>query len=362
MPETDSVSHDELAVCGCGGKEYKARDAVDSAVFRGQLATLWQDFLLRMKADQRADELELDIEGDALDSAAEAFRYQHDLITAEETEQWLAVRGLNLDDFADYFARQYWPGALEEKIEPDDIDLISAPADLRQMFMAELILSDQLDRLTAELMWRLAATAAGENPGEEVIAKEQQAFFDRNKLSAAQLPDWLNRMGRDSEWFDEVVRMEAAYRSRREAVLDAQARKRELSLVRLPLTRFEAEVIEVESTDAAKEALFCIREDGMSMEEVASEARYPYRTLSFLREEVPPDLEQRFLSINVGDILDPVAHGDGFQLLRITKRIEPDPDDPAIQERIDKRLVDRHFSDLTSKHVESRLPSAAVSE
>ena len=41
--------------------------------------------------------------------------------------------------------------------------------------------------------------------------------------------------------------------------------------LRLRLTRFEIERIELESRDAAKEALFCVREDGMSMEEVATE-------------------------------------------------------------------------------------------
>ena len=134
------------------------------------------------------------------------------------------------------------------------------------------------------------------------------------------------------------------------------SRSRSLSsLLRLPLTRFEAEVIEVESQDAAREALFCIREDGMSMEEVAAEARYPYQTITFLREEVPPDLQQKFLSVAVGDILDPVAHGDGFQLLRITTKVEPDPNDPVIQQRIDGRLVERHFSELTSKYIEPRL-------
>ncbi len=44
----------------------------------------------------------------AVAAAAEAFRYEHDLITAEETERWLEKRALSLDDFTDYFVRQYW--------------------------------------------------------------------------------------------------------------------------------------------------------------------------------------------------------------------------------------------------------------
>ena len=355
MPEAQSVSHDELAVCACGGREYKARDAVDAAIFRNQLETSWRGFMARVKAEQRAEELELDFDNDVLDSAAEAFRYQHDLITAEETEQWLTSRGLTLEDFADYFARQHWPDALEEEIEPDKVDLVGAPPELRDLFITELILSDQLNGLAMDLMYRLAAVAAGESPDADAIAQERREFLKRHKISAAKLTDWLTRLGRDAQWFDEALFMEAAYRRRRESLLDPQARKKELSLMRLPLTRFEAELIEVESKDAAREALFCIREDGMSMEEVAAEARYPYRTISFLREEVPPDLQQKFLSVAIADILDPIERGDGFQLLRITNKTEPDPNDPAVQERIDQRLIERHFSDLTSKHAEPRL-------
>src|SRR5947207_14846157 len=127
-----------------------------------------------------------------------------------------------------------------------------------------------------------------------------------------------------------MVAMEAVYRRRCETVLLPQARQRELVMLRLPLTRFETEVIEPESRDAAQEALFCVREDGMSMEEVAIEGRYPYRRVDFLFEDIPADLQQRFLSVSAGDVLEPVARGDGFELCRIIKKIEPQADDSTL--------------------------------
>ena len=364
MADTQSVSHDDLGVCACGEQEYKARDAIEAALFRGELQPSWTQFLCRLKAEKRADELELELDDDAIDAAAEAFRYQHDLITAEETEQWLTARGLTLDDFGDYFARQHWPVAIEEEIEPDDIDFASAPPELRELFTAELILSGELDRLTTQLMWRLAAVAASEkedvDPG--AIAAERQMFFERTKIDETKLDDWLNQIGRNSRWFDQAIAMEAGYRRRCQTLLDPRARKKELAMLRMPLTRFEAEVIELESRDAAKEALFCVREDGMSMEEVAAEGRYPYRRISFLQEDVPTDLQQKFLSIAVGDVLEPIARGDGFELYRIANKVEPQPEDPAVQQRIDQRLLERHFSELTGKYVEPRLPAVVSAE
>ena len=86
MPSTKSVSYDNLIVCVCGAHEYMARGAVDAALFRGELDSQWKQFLRRMEAKSLADELDLDLGDAAITTAAEAFRYEHDLITAEETE------------------------------------------------------------------------------------------------------------------------------------------------------------------------------------------------------------------------------------------------------------------------------------
>jgi hypothetical protein len=128
-----------------------------------------------------------------------------------------------------------------------------------------------------------------------------------------------------------------------------------LLALRLPLTRFETEVIELESLDAAREALFCVREDGMSMEEVATEGRYPYRRADFLLEDLPVDAQQRFVSVSAGDILGPLARRNGFELCRVINKIEPQADDPNVQSRIDQRLLERHFSELARRHVQRRL-------
>jgi len=156
--------------------------------------------------------------------------------------------------------------------------------------------------------------------------------------------------------------IDAAYRTRRDTLLVPQARQHELMALRLSLTRFETEIIEFESRDAAKEALFCVREDGMSMEEVASEGRYPYRRVGFLLEDIPIDTQQRFLCVSAGQVLKPIERGDGFELFRIVKKTEPRLDDPRVKSRIDQRLLNRHFSELVNKHVERRLGAPVAAQ
>jgi hypothetical protein len=174
-------------------------------------------------------------------------------------------------------------------------------------------------------------------------------------IEPAQLPAWLEQMGRDSQWLDEMLAIEAAYGTHCDTLLIAEACQRELMALRLPLTRFEVELVELESHDAAQEALFCVREDGMSLEEVATEGRYPYRRADFLLEDLPAESQQKYLSVSQGDVLEAISRGDGFELCRVIRKVEPQLEDPAVKLRIDQRLLHRYFSDLTTKHTYPRL-------
>ena len=355
MSSTESVSPDDVIVCACGTHEYTARDAIDAAMFRGELKEKWQTFLSHVGAEEHADELELELDESAISTAAEEFRYLHDLITAEETEIWLANRGLTLDSFSDYFARQYCVGAIKEGFSPEQIEYTSADPELREMFVTELILSGALDEMTVKLMWRLAARCAAKEPTSEAIAIENRKLLHRLGIEPTQLADWLEELGRDSQWLNEMLAIEAAYAMHCDSLLVPEARRRELKGMQLRLTRFEIEQIELESHDAAKEALFCVQEDGMSMEEVATEGRYPYRRVEFLLEDVPAGAQQKYLSVSQGDVLEPTPHGDGFELCRMIKKVEPRLEDPFVRLRVDQRLLDRYFSDLTTKYTDPRL-------
>jgi hypothetical protein len=350
MSSTKPVSPFELVVCAFGTQEYTARDAIDAAIFRGEFEDKWQKFLRYVAAEERADELELELDESAISAAAEKFRYRHDLITAEETEAWLANRGLTFDDFSDYFARQYCVGAVDEGFSPEQIGYASAASELRDLFVAELILSGELEEMTTKLKWRLAARCAGEEPTPEAVAAEERKFLHRVGIDPAQLAHWLEELGCDSQWLNEMLAMEAAYVTHCDRLLVPEARQRELMALRLHLTRFEIEVIELESHDAAQEALYCVREDGMSMEEVATEERYPYRRANLLLEDLPVDAQLKYLSVSPGDLLEPMPHGDGFELCKIIKKVEPRLEDPIVKSRVDQRLLDQYFSLLTTKY------------
>ena len=348
MDSNESISRAEIVLCECQGESYTPRDVIDSALFRGELSEPWQTFLRDSAAAARADELDLELDEGLFDQLGEAFRYRHDLITAEETERWLQTRGLDLDYFSDYLVRQCWANANLDAAAAEEIDYRLAAEETRDAFTIELILSGQLDEMARRLSSRLAAFCAEK---ESEITDEKQEFLERVGIEEGQIPEWLESLNRNEEWLDRQLAMEAAFRKHCRAVLQPQAYQRELASLRLPLTRFETEVIELESRDAAQEALFCVREDGMSLEEVADEGRYPYHRRDFFLQDLDAQTQQKFLSVGTDQLLEPIPRTEGFELCHVLKRVEPQADDPAIHGLVSQHLLARYFSELISKYV-----------
>ncbi len=337
------------------GDPCSVRDVIDTAHFRGEVEPLWRDLLRVLAAEEKADASDLEIDDSAIDAAAEQFRYQHDLITAEETERWLNERNLTLGDFSAFFVRHHWGETADESGAAAG-DYLDASAEMRELFTKEVILNGEVDRMAGRLSWRIAARrAAGEQEIDPaLVVAEEARFLEKNNLRQDQVADWLGKLGRDDDWLREQLVTEALYLRDSEALLSREARAHEVSALRLPLTLFEAETIEFDSLDAAREALLCVRDDGMAMQEVADEGRYPYRHAEILLEDVPEDLQQKFLSVTPGTVLEPIVRGEGFHLCRIIRKAEPNVDDPLVKLRAEDRILDRHFGALCAQHIQWR--------
>lgn len=352
-PESQPALQEGAPVFTCGHISYTDWDVIDAALFRGELEPTWKELLHCVESENQSGDTEMD--ESIVDTAVEAFRYDHDLITAEETEQWLEARGLTMDEFGAYFSRHYWKNSLQDKIQVQAADYLSASEEMRVLLRAELILSGEFDRLATRLSWRVAGFQESKNTEVDLSAEKEQ-FFKRAGIDERKLPNWLNRLGREEQWLTAILRFEAIHNRIHNDLLMPQIRQREMSSLRLPLTRLDVEMLEVESKDAASEASLCVTVDGLSMEEVAKEGRYPYRRVQLLIEDIEPDLQQIFLSVPEGSVLEPIARGDGFQLWRMIEKIEPNAEDPVIRERIDKRILDLHFSKIVSNHIQWQGP------
>src|SRR6267378_1566537 len=140
MPVGQPVTRDHRVIFSQGDRSITVKDVVDWTVIRGEIEPIWKDFMRVIECDRLANEQNLELDDSALDSASIAFRYEHDLITAEETERWLDDRNLSLSEFSEYFARRYWGEAYTGKVNPAERSYQAASADEKDLFLVDLTL------------------------------------------------------------------------------------------------------------------------------------------------------------------------------------------------------------------------------
>ena len=213
MSETQATVSGSKVVFLCEDRPFDFRDLIDAAHFRGELEPIWKNLLRLIAAERKADADELEVDDEAIESAAEQFRYERDLITAEETERWLAERGLTLNDFGAHFVRHHWDQDWTD-VEVRPVDYVSTPNDLRDLLLCEVILSGEVDQMARRLSRRVAARCAArpQSAGPALIAEERTRFLERHGMAESQLDDWLERLGRDADWLREMLAMEAIHR------------------------------------------------------------------------------------------------------------------------------------------------------
>ena len=341
------------------GRTYSAREVFQAADFRGELRSRWREFVVAVARARAAEDLDLTLDGEALQALSEEFRYERDLVTAEETEKWLEDRGATLEDFDEYFLRRYWARELRDAPPPTDVDRPWSAHEPDEAFGIDLMLSGEFFRMAARLGRRvLAVAAAGENggPPREAIERERARFTERSGIRQDGIRTWLSAAGTSPASFDELLRLEAVYAEYCRTLLGDQARTRVLRAMRLPLTRLEVETIEVDSLDAAREAALCVSDDGIEMADLAKEQRYPYRKTDVLLEDLDEDRQTTLLAASPGDVLKPINNEGRFEVCRLVRKVEPALSDEKVANRIGESILDAHFAELTREEIRWLIP------
>jgi hypothetical protein len=91
------------------------------------------------------------------------------------------------------------------------------------------------------------------------------------------------------------------------------------------------------------------------MAEVAQEGRYPYRRAGLVLENIPVELQQKYLSSKPGALLEPMPREDGFELCRVLGKSEPKMDDPVVRGRMKQSILERHFAGVTAGLIHWRI-------
>lgn len=327
-------------------------EVVRAAQFRNELQACVNDVAWKTACEEAAARWNLEPDEGAVDAMIDRFRYENDLISAEEAEAWLEARGLTPDEFQDFFNRCFWRDTLKEKVVPDQVDPSGVLPGQIDMVQIELIMSGSFAPLAVGLSRRLIAHAKEEAPADgEHVEAERELFLERTGLKPDGVAGWLASLDRSREWLEGMLEMEAAHRLRCSAILTPERLSRALASARLPLTRLEVERVGFDSADAAREAILCVREDGLSLEEVAHESRFPFERLDFLAEDLPEDQRQKLLCAGIGEIQEPVQAGGVLQINRVVQRTEPTLADASVRVRLERRILDTYFGEAGASDI-----------
>jgi hypothetical protein len=329
-----------------GDRPFTVDDAVAAAAFRGDLEPWTDEVLALLRADESINGGSNDpVDEVTVQEASEAFRYDRDLITAEETEEWLTARGLTLHDFSRWFGL---------KLRVDSGSDVETP-EFPELLRIHLWMSDAMERLSEELSRRVAAAMALRNE-RDTTAPPDQIASDDNRASDA----WLMAVGRDRAWLGEMMRFETAYGRLRSRAVTHQSRTKLMKAMPLSFTRVEIASLDIDSEDAAREFFLSSRMDGLSLTELASEMGFRIERQELWLDSMEESLQRRLLSAAEGKAVAPIPAEGRFTVVQLLRKSAPALTDPAVLARIDERLTDTFFSELSARHIRRAIPAVGV--
>jgi len=313
---TDPREWVPLPVFRTGERTFSVDDILAATAWRGDLTAFNTTLAQRLVSAQAAEAAGLEPEPAAVEKALEDFRYARDLVSAEECERWLALRGLTFADLTTSVTCRLQAELVEEET-PEE-----APPPAAALLRTEALLADEFTDWARQLAWRVALARSGNAlpPGGTASETVWAELEDRFAAACARLTEPARR-------------------------------QRELGTQRLPLLQTEIAMAEFGAESAAREACLCVREDGDTLTAVAETHGFISRTMTAFLGELPEDWQRGLLGASPGDVLPPWVGPSGALVVQLLHRREPSLDEAAVTERLDAALRRQHFGELETRHI-----------
>lgn len=242
--------------------------------------------------------------------ATTAFRYAHNLISAEDARNWLARWDVTVEDWMNYLRgqslRERWAARLGEIVAAHPI----SDREVAEVIRSHAICADKL----GEWAIRLAGRAA--------LASTSGA------LSAG-----------DQSPFDLITRIETEFKRQQQQTATPKLIETKIADHRLDWIRFDCRYVWFGEERIAREAAFCVTEDGLTLDEVACDARGIVQHWNFYLDEIEASARPHFLTARQGDWLGPIRMLKGFPLFSILAKRMPAADDPHVRERAERAII-----------------------
>ena len=330
-----------------GARSYTWLDVLLGAIVSGH----WGRFETRLNAGAAcaaaAERLDAWPDASEVEEAATAFRYERDLLSSEETEAWLERAGLSLETWSDVLARDVlrtrWADRLPALVH--DAPIALALGD--ELIAAEGICSGMFGEFSRALAERAAiAVSVAGAPDAGAIAAHVAAV---RQVHAG----WL--AGLDAVDLEPRLRhlaeVDAGHAGAARAALTEAALARHLDRCRLEWMRVDLERLSFSSAEAAREAAWCVREDGLTLSDVAIESRQPVQDIRTLLDELAEPLRAAVLSARVDDVVGPVEAGGRYDVAVVVSKTAATLADPLVRARAEHSVVEALTTRAVLSHV-----------
>lgn len=242
--------------------------------------------------------------------AANSFRYAHNLISAEDARNWLARWEMTVDEWMNYLRgqllRERWATRLGEIVTANPV----SDHEVSQVIKGHAVCADKLGEWAVRLAGRAAMAS-------------HFGSFDVCDQSPRNL----------------IARIETEFERQRQQAITPKLIETRIAAHRLDWIRFDCRYVWFPEERIAREAAWCVTEDGLTLDEVACDARGIVQEWNFYLDEIEASTRPHFLAARQGDWLGPVKMMEGFPLFSILAKRMPAADDPQIRERAQQAII-----------------------
>lgn len=259
--------------------------------------------------------------------AANAFRYSRNLISAEDARSWLARYDMTAENWMNYLSgkllQERWARRQNEIVAMYPI----SNAEVEEAIKHHAICAGRLDDWAHKLAGRAAVAALS---GKLWAADGSSSGTPR----------------------DLVARIETEFERQLQQTITPKLIETKIADRRIDWIRFDCRYVWFPEERIAREAAFCVKEDGLTLDELAYDALGVVQQWIVYLDEIEAPARPHFLAARRGDWLGPIRMLEGFPLFSILAKTMPAADDPQIRERAEQAIISILMKQAITERVE----------
>jgi hypothetical protein len=242
--------------------------------------------------------------------AAKAFRYERNLISGDETRIWLQRWGMSVEEWMNclrgQLLRKRWASRVDEIKAANPIP----DADVAEVVKRYAICTGKIDGWAQKLAGRAALAAKSSG-----------------LISNARSPR------------DLIDRIESEFERQRNQTINSKLIETKILDHRLDWIHYECRYLWLADERVAREAAWCVSEDGFTLDEAACAAHGQVREWNFYADEIEAVVRPYFVAARKGDLLGPLRFASGYPLFSVLQKRMPVASDPEILSRAEQAIV-----------------------